>query len=84
MEFLKCLIEMMCWWIQGKSLLIATLCFWGFFAIGVYFKKLLYNKSDDVDYAKSRDIMDLRYWCWVNYAIGVTLLLLYLYKLNWG
>lgn len=84
MDLLEYLVEMLYPWVRENSLLVATLWFWIFFVIGVCLKNSLCDKGDNVYYAKSRDIMDLRCWCWVNYTMGVVSLVLYLYKLNWG
>ena len=65
------------------SLICWGIVFWFFGGFGMWLKCRLRDKSDNVYYGKSRDIRDLRYWCWINYFLGVLLLFLYLYKLNW-
>lgn len=68
---------------QEYSLLISSMLFWFLFGVGIYLKRGWRDESDKVYYGKSRDIRDLRSWCWINYFLGVLLLFLYLYKLNW-
>lgn len=69
--------------IRDISLPSVTILFWAFSLFGAHQKIKLRDESDSVYYGKSRDIKDLRYWCWINYFLGVLLLFLYLYKLNW-
>mgnify|MGYP000863473914 FL=1 len=84
MECFEYLIAVVQRCIQGRSLLISTLLFWSIFAAGICLKSSLDDGKDNVYYGKSQDIRELRYWCWINYFIGVILLLIYLYKLNRG
>lgn len=69
--------------IRDISLPSVVILFWAFSLFGALQKIKLRDEFDSVYYGKSRDIKDLRYWCWINYFLGVLLLFLYLYKLNW-
>lgn len=65
------------------SLLISVMLFWFLCGAGIYLKQMWTDGCNNVYYGRSRDIRDLRSWCWINYFLGVLLLFLYLYRLNW-